>query len=224
MPATAAAMAAVCSGVEPQHEPATLSRPARAHSPRAARHLGGRLVVAAQLVGEAGVGVGGQRDVGEADQLLDVLAQLLRAEGAVEPDEERVRVPDARPEGLQGLAGQRAARGVHDRPGDHHREAEPQVVEQPADREDRGLGVEGVEDGLDEQEVRAARDLPLGRLAVGLRQLLEGDVAGRRVVDVRAERARAVGGAEGAGDVRGAGRRGPPPRRRPRGPGGRPPR
>ena len=36
MPATAAAMAAVCSGVEPQQEPATLSRPARAHSPRAA--------------------------------------------------------------------------------------------------------------------------------------------------------------------------------------------
>ena len=35
-PATAAAIAAVCSGVDPQHDPAMLSRPARAHSPRAA--------------------------------------------------------------------------------------------------------------------------------------------------------------------------------------------
>ena len=34
-------------------------------------------------------------------------------------------------------------------------------------------------------------------------ELLEGDVAGRGVVDVRAERARAVGGAQGAGDVAG---------------------
>ena len=34
-PATAAAMAVVWSGVEPQHEPAMLSRPARAHSPSA---------------------------------------------------------------------------------------------------------------------------------------------------------------------------------------------
>ena len=59
MPATAAAMAAVCSGVEPQQEPATLSRPARAHSPSAGAISSGRLVVAAQLVGEAGVGVGG---------------------------------------------------------------------------------------------------------------------------------------------------------------------
>ena len=35
-PATAAAIAAVCSGVDPQHEPAMLRSPARAHSPRAA--------------------------------------------------------------------------------------------------------------------------------------------------------------------------------------------
>ena len=34
-PATAATMAAVCSGVLPQHEPARLMRPARAHSPSA---------------------------------------------------------------------------------------------------------------------------------------------------------------------------------------------
>ena len=41
MPATASAIARVCSGVDPQHDPATLTRPARAHSPSAVAVTGG---------------------------------------------------------------------------------------------------------------------------------------------------------------------------------------
>ena len=75
-----------------------------------------------------------------------------------------------------------------------------ELVEERLDREDRGLGVERVEDRLDEQDVRAALDQAGGRLAVGDLELLPGDVAGRRIVDVGADRGGPVGRAERAGD------------------------
>jgi hypothetical protein len=68
------------------------------------------------------------------------------------------------------------------------------------DGEDRGLGVEGVEDRLDQQQVGAAVDQAVGGCSVGRDQLVEGDVARARVVDVRRDRGGAVGGAERAGD------------------------
>jgi hypothetical protein len=56
------------------------------------------------------------------------------------------------------------------------------------DREQRGLGIQRVEDGLDQQQVGAAVDQAAGLLAVGLDQLVEGDVARARVVDVGRDR------------------------------------
>ena len=50
---------------------------------------------------------------------------------------------------------------------------EAQLLEQRLDREDGGLGVERVEDGLDEQEVDAAVHEATGRLVVGRHELLE---------------------------------------------------
>ena len=62
-------------------------------------------------------------------------------------------------------------------------------------REDRGLGVEGVEDGLDQEQVDAAVDEAACRLAVGRAELVEGDVARPRVVrrPARCEAVRFVG-------------------------------
>ena len=51
-----------------------------------------------------------------------MLAQLLRTERAVEPDDQRIGVADAVPERLDRLAGQRSARGVDDRPRDDQRQ------------------------------------------------------------------------------------------------------
>ena len=48
------------------------------------------------------------------------------------------------------------------------------------DGEDRGLGVERVEDGLDQQRVDAAVDQPAHLLAIGDAQFVEGDGAKAR--------------------------------------------
>ena len=89
-----------------------------------------------------------------------------RAERAVEPDRERPGVPDGVPERLGHLAGERAAGGVGDGAGDDHRPAAVALLEERLDGEDRGLGVERVEDGLDQQQVGAAVDQAAGLLVV----------------------------------------------------------
>ena len=95
-------------------------------------------------------------------------AQVLGAERAVEADRQRLRVrseyqnasavwPDSvRPEASvmvpEIITGRRAAA----------------CLEHFVDREQRGLGVERVEDGLDHQHVGAAVDQAVGGFAVGL--------------------------------------------------------
>jgi hypothetical protein len=110
-------------------------------------------------------------------------------------------VPDGVVERLGDLAGQRATGGVGDGPGDDDRPAPRILLEQRLAGEDRRLGVEGVEDRLDEQQVGAALDEAAGLLEVGGDELVVGDVALARVVDVRGDGRRAVRRAEGAGDV-----------------------
>ena len=56
-------------------------------------------------------------------------------------------------------------------PGDDDRPAPAVLLEERLDREDRGLGVEGVEDRLDEEQVGAAVDQAAGLLEVRRDQL-----------------------------------------------------
>ncbi len=61
------------------------------------------------------------------------------------------------------------------------------------DREQRGLGVERVEHRLDQQQVDAAVDQAVDRLAVRGNQLVEAHVAKARIVDVGRDRGGPVG-------------------------------
>ena len=160
----------------------------------------GRLVVAAEGVGQAGVRV--RRDVAVADarQLLDVLAQFISAERAVESERQRLDMAERVPEGFGGLARERAPGSVGDRAGDHHRPAAASRFEKLFDGEQRGLGVEGVEDRFDEQDVGAAVGEAANRLGVADDEVVEADVAIAGVVDVGRDRRRARGRAEDAGD------------------------
>ncbi len=169
--------------------------------PERTRHLIGCLVVSAEVVGQAGVRVRRDRPIGDLRQDVEMLAQLSRAEGAVETDDERIGVADAVPEGFDRLARQGSARGVDDRPGDDDRKTFAQLVEEVREGRDRCLRVERVEDGLDQEDVRAALDQTRRRFAVGDLELRPGDAPGRRVLDVRAHRGSLVGGSERAGDV-----------------------
>ena len=76
----------------------------------------GRLVVAAELVGQAGVGMGAHAAPARPGRAPGRTgAELLGAERAVEPDAERARVRDRVPERLGGLARERAPARVGDR-------------------------------------------------------------------------------------------------------------
>jgi hypothetical protein len=59
------------------------------------------------------------------------------------------------PEGGDGLAAEDAARGVGDRAADDDGQALAGLVERFVDGEQRGLGVERVEDGLDQDDTSA---------------------------------------------------------------------
>ena len=133
-----------------------------------------------------------------------MLSELLRTEGAVEPDDQRVGMADAVPEGLDGLARQGPARRVDDGPRDDQRQPLAELVEERLDRGDRRLRVEGVEDRLDEEDVGAALDQAGGRFLVGDLQLFPADAAGSRIADIGAHRGGPIGWAEGAGHEPGA--------------------
>ena len=90
------------------------------------------------------------------------------------------------------------------------------LVEHLLDGDERGLGVERVEDGLDEQHVDAARDERAHLLRVGRLDLVEGDDAEAGVVGVGRVGERDGERPDGAGDEAlppvGVARRGRPTR------------
>ncbi|MNK86739.1 hypothetical protein D3C87_1066570 [compost metagenome] len=165
--------------------------------------LGGfrrQFVVLAEFVRQAGVRVRGNVGVGLVRQLFEVRAQFAGAEGAVQADGNRFGVGHGVPERFGGLARQGAARGVGDGAGNHDRQLDPQFLEHALYGEDRGLGVQGVENGFDQDQVGAAFDQTLGGLGVVLHQFIEGHVAVAGVVHVRGQRAGATCRTEHAGD------------------------
>ena len=85
----------------------------------------------------------------------------------------------------------------------------PALLEICLDGVEGGLGVEGVEDGLQQQDVRAAFHQSLRRRDISIRQFHKADIAETGPVDVRRDGSGAVGGAEHAGDETGLFRRGP---------------
>ena len=89
------------------------------------------------------------------------------------------------PKGLRGLARQRAPRRVGDGAGNYHREPHLLLVEEFENGVDCRLAVQGVEDGLDQQNINAAIDQAAGRLRVGLDQLIETDIAEAWILDIR---------------------------------------
>ena len=162
------------------------------------RHPLRRLVEAAEGVGQARVRVAAHGKRGHRGQLLEERPHLRRAQRAIDPHREEREVGDGVPERLGGLAGQIAAGAVGDGQAGHHRQAAFPLVEERLDGEQRRLGIQGVEDRLHQQQVDAALGQAPGLFQVGGDQLVEGDAARPRVVDVPRERGRLVAGSERA--------------------------
>ena len=104
-----------------------------------------------------------------------------------------------RPARLHGLARQGAAAGVDDAERGHERHPAHPVVEEAVDGEQRGLQVEGVDLGLDQQQVHAAVQQSACLLAVGRGQFVEGNGSESRIAHVGGDGGRPGGGPQGAG-------------------------
>ena len=163
------------------------------------RHLG-RLVIGAELVGQAGVGIDADQAVDLRVERIDVGMQLGGAEAAVQAHGERLGVAHRMPERLDGLARQVAAGEVGQGHRDHHRDDLAARLARLVGGEDGGLGVQGVEHRLDQDEVDAAVEQAVDLLAIDALHLVEGDGAIAGIVDVGRDRQGLVGRAERAGD------------------------
>ena len=163
-------------------------------------HLRRRLVVAAELVGQPGIGMATRPQRAKLRKFFDVGPHQRRAQGAVDAHAQQIGMLDRGQEGGQRLPGERAAAEIGDRHRDHHRHFDPPLGEQVVDGEQAGLEVERVEDSLGQEDIGAAVDQGLGLFVVGGREPVEvhGPIAG--VVDVRRERGGAIRGADRTGD------------------------
>ena len=74
------------------------------------------------------------------------------------PIDKRLGMRHGIPERSDGLTRQRAAGAIGDRAGDHDRQAHAAALAVLVDREQRRLGIQRVEDGLDQEQVDAAFD------------------------------------------------------------------
>src|SRR6478672_3607141 len=97
----------------------------------------------------------GGEALGKLRKLLDVRSQLLCPERAIEADGERARMTHGVVERLGRLARERASGSVGDRAGDDDWQSRAVTLESLVDGEERRLGIERVEDRLDQQQIGA---------------------------------------------------------------------
>ena len=157
-------------------------------------------VVFTKGVRQTGVRVRRNVSAGLVRQLFQVRTQIAGAQRAVQAHRNGFGVADRVPERFSGLSGQCAARGIGNGPGDHDRQFKADFFEHALHGENCGLGIEGVEDRLDQDQIGAALDQAVSGFGVVFHQLIEGHVAVTGVVHVWRQRAGAAGRAENAGN------------------------
>ncbi len=165
-----------------------------------AGHVFGRLVILAELVGQAGVRIGAHQRVGDTADVGDMRAEIFGAERAVEADGDRFGVPHRIPERFRQLSRQQAAGFVGDGARDHHGYVDAAFFGDFGNGVECRLGVQRVEDGFDQQQVGAAVQEPVDLFAIGLAQIVEGDGAIAGVGNVGRDRRGAIGRSQCAGD------------------------
>src|SRR6476646_11993373 len=112
-------------------------------------------------------------------------AKLLGPEWAIHPHGERVEVLERIPERLRRLAGEIAPREIGDGVGQHDRQLDSHLVEYLLDGEARSLGVQRVEDSLDQDRIDATFNQPARLRGISLNQRIETHIAEPWVVYVR---------------------------------------
>ena len=155
-------------------------------------------IVFSHLIGQSGIGMGGDAAGGHIGKDFEMGDELGGAEGAVQANGEQRRMAHGDPEGLGCLSAQRPARGIRDGAADHDGQALAGLIKGFFCGEQGRFGVECIEDRLDEESVDAAVDQGDHLAGVGRDEVLEGHGAVAGVVDVRTDAGRPVGRTDGA--------------------------
>ena len=132
-------------------------------------HLSGQFVILAHSVGQAGVWIADHGKVANAGEVFYQGHQPFCSERAVEAEGQKGIVPDCGQECFDRLSGQGPSGAVAGRDGDDGRKAGAYLRE----RVQRGFRIEGVEAGLDEDQIHAAFDQCRYLLAVDFCHLVE---------------------------------------------------
>ena len=132
-------------------------------------HLPGKFLVLAHGVGQAGVGVADYGEVADMGEVFNQRHQTFCTQRTVEAEGQEGIMPDGGQEGFDRLAGQGPSGTVAGRNGDDSREAGTYLRE----RVQRCFRIEGIETGLDEDQIGAAFDESGYLFAVHLRHLVE---------------------------------------------------
>ncbi len=158
-------------------------------------HLPGKFLVLPHGVGQAGVGVADYGEVADMGEVFNQRHQTFCTQRTVEAEGQEGIMPDGGQEGFDRLAGQGPSGAVAGRDGDDGREAGTHLRK----RVQRGFRVEGIETGLDEDQVGAAFDKRCYLFAVHFRHLVEGQRLGGFFGQVGAQCQRFRRGSDTAG-------------------------
>ena len=94
-------------------------------------------------------------------------------------------MPQRVQEGLGNLPREGASGRIGDGAGYHNGKTRAGLLEQPVNGKDRRLGIQGIEDGLDEDNICTTFNQCARGFRVGLDQFVKLDIAECRVIDVR---------------------------------------
>ena len=170
------------------------------------RHAGRRFVVFAELVGQPGVRIAADEPRRRPRHGGEKRAYLVAAQRAVYPHAQQRDMRHGGAERLDRLPRKVAPAHVHRRERGDYGDARADFVEYGFNGVQRRLRVERIEDGFDEQNIRAAVQQPARLLGVVRRQLVERDFAVGGVVHVWRYGQGFVRGPHAAGDETGLAR------------------
>jgi hypothetical protein len=152
-------------------------------------------------IGQSGIRIDRDKSPRDAGELGEVRLHEVGPERAVQPDREGFGMGDGIPEGLGLLRRDHRFPAASDRGRDDDGELDAVFVEDFAQGDEGGLGIERVEDGLDHHDVGPARDERADLMFVGLAHLVKGDDAEAGVLGVGRVRERYGHGSDRPGDV-----------------------
>jgi hypothetical protein len=141
------------------------------------RHIFRALVVEAEFVRQARIGISANQRIRDARNFGEMRAHLARTERAIQADRERFGMTQRMPERFRRLAGQSAAGKIGDRTGNHQRQARAGCLEHFFHREHRRLGVQRVEDRLEQKNVGATLNQAAHRFGVSEAEIVEANGA-----------------------------------------------